>query len=96
MLVLKWKQATKIFYISTTENNEEKVDNMMSIGNQKILTTEESDDFSRAHPSGEKKKIKLEKGGIFENSHDSPRRSEKIEDSWFFKVLNELFSPNEQ
>lgn len=77
-------------------NRQTNGDNIITMGNQQVFTTEESDDFSRENPSGEKKRIRMTKGNIFETRNDQTERGKKVKDSWFFKVLNELFSPNQQ
>lgn len=58
-----------------------------------IINTEESEDFSRADPSAEKqrRRVLLEKGAIFDNSD---KKDKYVENSWFFKVIKELFAPH--
>jgi len=62
-----------------------------------IINTEESEDFSRAGPSAEKyrnKQIEVENAEMFDSSHNKTlSKDDEIINTWFFRVLNELFAP---
>jgi len=72
-------------------------DNHINFGDKRVAGTQDSDDFSRAHPSGDKQKkntYEMKKGEMFDHPRiKSPEKDSIIENSWFFKVINELFAP---
>lgn len=61
-----------------------------------IFQSYESDHFvlKSSAEKGSKKKFEMEDGSMFESKDlRKVSKERKIEDTWFFKVLNELFSP---
>ena len=65
--------------------------------NVRTIHEDESDDLSRANPSGDKKfrnRIEIDKGEMFDyNTRRETITDHDIEATWFYKALNELFSP---
>ena len=85
-----------ILQYNQRNNRKLRDDNMISLNNQQVLNTEESDDFSREERSAEKNQYKIAKGEIFESQDNTPEKTQQLEDDLFFNALNNLFVPDKK